>query len=241
VGASGGSGCSASGPARAQRLALLVGTLAVSSALGKPARADQLVQESHGVVVDWRHGTVTARGVAAADWRMPSADVARAGAERRARGESRTHLVETLRNLPLGGGRKLDEAGIERAVERARTQHVEYQSNGGVTLELVIGFGDWEERVEPGAPAAAVAATEQPPLALRLPEGSLAAEPRLLIGEREVELGPVSYASTGDLAADIHPVAVRADKKGRLIGDAKLDPAELAHRRAVIYVQKILR
>jgi len=223
---------------RVWQLALLA--FAVASAWARPVRADPLVQESHGVVVDWRHGTVTARGGAAADWRMPSADVARAGAERRARSEGRTPLVETLRNLPLGGGRKLDEAGIERAVERARTQHVDYQSNGGVTLELVIGFGDWDEPAGAGT-AAAATASETPPLALRLGEGSLAAEPRLLIGETEVALGPVSYASAGDLAADVRPLAVRADKKGRLVGDAKLDPAGLAHRRAVIYVQKILR
>jgi len=228
----GGAGLPTRVSARARRVALLAG--AVIATLAAPAWADPLVQEAHGVTVDWRHGTVTARGVAAADWRMPSADVARAGAERRARGEGRNHLVEALRGLPLGGGRKLDEAGIERAVERARTQHVEYQSNGGVTLELVVGFGDWEEK---GTPAAA----EAPPLALRLGEGSLAAEPRLLIGDSEVVLGPVSYASAGDLAADVRPVPVRADKKGRLIGDSKLDPAELAHRRAVIYVQKILR
>ena len=54
-------------------------------------------------------------------------------------------------------------------------------------------------------------------------------------------LGPVSYAAAGDLPADVRPLAVRADKKGRLVGDTKLDPAGLAHRRAVIYVQKILR
>jgi len=226
----GGAGLPTRVSARARRVALLAG--AVIATLAAPAWADPLVQEAHGVTVDWRHGTVTARGVAAADWRMPSADVARAGAARRARGEGRSHLVEALRGLPLGGGRKLDEAGIARAVERARTQHVEYQSNGGVTLELVVGFGDWEEK---GTPA------EAPPLALRLGEGSLAAEPRLLIGDSEVVLGPVSYASAGDLAADVRPVPVRADKKGRLIGDSKLDPAELAHRRAVIYVQKILR
>lgn len=214
----------------------LVGTFLLVVGGAGPAWADPLVQESHGVVVDWRHGTVTARGVAAADWRMPSADVARAGAERRARSEGRNHLVETLRNLPLGGGRKLDEAGIARAVERARTQHVEYQSNGGVTLELLVGFGDWDEPGDAGA-----APSESPPLALRLGEGSLAAEPRLLIGETEVALGPVSYASAGDLAADVRPVTVRADKKGRLVANPKLDPAELARRRAVIYVQKILR
>jgi len=234
-----GAGCSARAARRACRRLLLVGIFVVFAAQVGPAWADPLVQESHGVVVDWRHGTVTVRGVAAADWRMPSADIARAGAERRARSEGRTHLVQALRNLPLGGGRRLDEAGIARAVERARTQHVDYQSNGGVTLELVVGFGDWDEPGDGGT--AAGPPTESPPLALRLGDGSLAAEPRLLIGETEVALGPVSYALAGDLAADVRPLPVRADKKGRLVGDAKLEPAALAHRRAVIYVQKILR
>lgn len=224
---------------RARRVWLVAATVLVWSAGVAPAWADPLVQEAHGVVVDWRHGTVTARGVAAADWRMPSADVARAGAERRARSEGRNHLVEALRALPLGGGRKLDEPGIARAVERARTQHVEYQSNGGVTLELVVGFGDWDQPGEV-SPSAGTGA-ETPPLAFRLAEGSLAAEPRLLIGDAEVALGPVSYAPAGELSPDVRPLAVRADRKGRLVGDAKLDPAALAHRRAVIYVQKIQR
>ena len=219
--------------AAARRLALVL--VAGGLVAASPALADPLLQEAHGVVVDWRHGTVTARGVAAADWRMPSADVARAGAERRARGEGRNHLVETLRGLPLGGGRKLDEAGIARAVDRARTQHVEYQSNGGVTLELVVGFGDWDE------PGDAGTAAEVAPLALRLSEGSLAAAPRVLIGETEVALGPVSYATSAELAEDVRPIAVRADRKGRLVADGKLAPDELAHRRAVIYVQKIQR
>ena len=51
-------------------------------AAGFPRAA--LVDHRDGVEIDWAAGTVTASGGAAADLRMPSADVARAGSLPRA-------------------------------------------------------------------------------------------------------------------------------------------------------------
>lgn len=235
-----------SGPVpRWWRLLVAAVLLVLGAGAGPRAAGDPFVQEAKGVVVDWRHGTVSARGVAAADWRTPSAEMARAGAERRARNEGRSRLVEALRVLPLGGGRHLDAPAITRAVEHARTVHVDYQSNGGVVLQVEIAFGDWDDSLATKSTAADVAAPlalpVATPLALRMAEGSLAAAPALLVGTREVALASVSYAPSGDLAADVRPLVVRADKKGRLVADEKLNPDELAHRHAVIYVQKLLR
>jgi hypothetical protein len=225
--------------------ALAVASVVAVAGASVVAAGDPFVQEGKGVIVDWRHATLTAHGAAAADWRTPSAEIARAGAERRARNEGRGRLVEALRVLPLGGGRHLDAAAIARAVVHARTVHIDYQSNGGVTLQLEVAFGDWAEAPAPGTGADATApggdTPDAPPLVLRLAEGSLAAAPPLLIGQQEIPLAAVSYAPPVDLAADAHPVIVHADKKGRLVADDQLNPDDFAHRRAVIYVQKILR
>ncbi len=204
---------------------------------------DPFVQEAKGVVVDWRQGTLTARGVAAADWRTPSAEVARLGAERRARSEGRSRLGEALRALPLGGGRHLAPAEIARAVERARADRVDYQSNGGVALRLQVAFGDWDEAAPAAhaSPDAGPPSAEAEPLPLLLAEGALGAAPVLLIGQQEIPLGRVSYAPTGELGAGVHPVAIHTDKKGRLVADDGLKAEALTRRRVVIYVQKLTR
>jgi hypothetical protein len=204
---------------------------------------DPFVQEAKGVVVDWRQGTLTARGVAAADWRTPSAEVARLGAERRARSEGRSRLGEALRALPLGGGRHLAPAEIARAVERARADRVDYQSNGGVALRLQVAFGDWDEAAPAAhtSPDASPPSAEAEPLPLLLAEGALCAAPVLVIGQQEIPLGRVSYAPTGELGAGVHPLAIHADKKGRLVADDGLKAEALTRRRVVIYVQKLTR
>lgn len=213
---------------------------------GAQAAGDPFVQELKGVTVDWRRGKLTAHGAAAGDWRMPSAEIARAGAERRASSAGRARLSEALRALPLGGGRRLEAAGIERAVGRARTIGVEYQSNGGVDLQLEISFGDWRESPSPSSSsrdgAASDAAEARPPaLALRLGEGALAAAPVLLVKGTEAELGAARYAPTAELPAGTRPVSVKSDKKGRLLVDGDATVEDFSRRDAVIYVHKVLR
>ena len=181
-----------------------------------------------------------AHGGTAGDLRMPSAEIARAGAQRRASDAGRARLGEALRSLPLGGGRKLDAAAIERALQRAQPKHIEYQSNGGVLLDLELPFGAWNQPL-PATKDAGAAASPAPVVTLRLTEGTLAADPTLVAGDTEVAFGAVRYALASELPADSHPVLVHADKKGRLVPKEAGAAKDLASKNAVIYVQKILR
>ncbi|HEX2660799.1 MAG TPA: hypothetical protein VHU40_21105 [Polyangia bacterium] len=216
-----------------QRVAIAVAIAIALASVAGSAASDPLVQETKGVVVDWRRGVLIAHGGAAGDLRMPSAEMARAGAQRRATDAGRARLGEALRALPLGGGRKLDASSIERALQRAQPKRVEYQTNGGVLLDLELPFGAWNEASPAGEAAAAVT--------LRLGEGALAAAPTLLVGDSEVTFSAVRYALASELPADSHPVVVHADKKGRLIPKEAGAAKDLASKSAVIYVQKILR
>ncbi len=193
-----------------------------------PAPAD-LVETRDGVTIDWRAGTLTATGGAAADLRMPSVDLARPGAERRARAAALARLRAALVALPAGGGRKLDPARIDKALGRARAADVQYQSNGGAVVRLEVGFADWLDD-----PAAA-------PTVLSVHEAHLAASPKALVGGQEIALGAATYR-TGAPPADARAHAARADRAGRLVieGGAEL-AAKLARGAALIYVQKVLR
>jgi hypothetical protein len=147
------------------RAALALGALALAGGLlGAPALdaaagAPPLTETRDGVEIDWAEGTLTAPAGSAADLRMPSADVARAGAVRRAEAAARVLLGRALAELPLGGGRKLATAEVARAVGRARASRTEYQTNGGALVWLTVRFGDWSEAAPegPASPAAVVA------------------------------------------------------------------------------------
>src|SRR5262245_46137586 len=79
----------------------LVAAAAVASAGAAPGSA--LRETRKGVEIDWSEGTLTASGGAAADLRMPSAELARPGAVRRARSVALAKLRAALAELPLGG------------------------------------------------------------------------------------------------------------------------------------------
>ena len=76
-------------------------------ASGASRDADPLTSTQAGVTVDWMAGTLATGGGAAADLRMPSVDLARPGAERRARAVAEAKLRAALAALPLGGGQSL--------------------------------------------------------------------------------------------------------------------------------------
>src|SRR5580692_3214473 len=206
-----------------------VALAAVASAEPASPSSTDLVDTHEGVTVDWRAGTLSAAGGAAADLRMPSVDLARPGAERRARAAATAKLRVALGALPAGGGHKLDPDRIDRALNKARTTDLQYQSNGGAVVRMEVGFADWLE--DPGAPTTA----------LTVREAHLVAAPRALVGAREISLGAATYR-VGQPPADAGARAARVDHSGRLVIDGGVDlAAKLARGVALIYVQKVLR
>jgi hypothetical protein len=198
------------------------------------ASATPLVERRDGVEIDWRAGTVTAEGGAAADLHMPGAEVARAGAVRRAEAAARGRLERALTALPLGGERKLPAAAAARAVAHARTTSTDYQSNGGALVRVTVRFADWlEPPPAEGAPAA---------ITLAVPSMRLAASPLAKVGDAERPLGAAVYR-VGAPPADARAVAAKVDHGGRLVIEAKHAPAadKLAAGTAVIYVGKVLK
>jgi hypothetical protein len=226
-----------------KRFAWLAVALALAAA---PAWSDgpSLVRSVGDAEVDWSAGTITARGGAAADFRMPSADVARPGAERRARAAAAAKLKAALEALPLGTGHKLSAAERETAVGRARAAGVEYQSNGGVLLSLSLSFSDVFAGKEKApdkerAPDAGVEAGKAPEQALSVASMPFELAPRLVAGERD---GALSFAvyRIGSPPSGVAAIPVHRDHNGRLV----LPKAEattlqkLSGAPAVIYVQK---
>jgi hypothetical protein len=198
-------------------------------AFAAPPAASDLVETREGVTIDWRAGTLAATGGAAADLRMPSVDLARPGAERRARAEAVGKLRAALAALPAGGGRKLDPDRVDRALGHARATDVQYQSNGGAVVRMEVEFADWLD--DPAAP----------PAVFSVREARLAAAPKAVVGSQEITLGAATYR-TGSPPSDAGARAARTDHAGRLVidGDAAL-AAKLARGPALIYVQKVLR
>ncbi|HVZ86596.1 MAG TPA: hypothetical protein VHG72_06495 [Polyangia bacterium] len=214
-------------------VALIVALILASSIVGAPALAEtasgDLKEAREGVTIDWRAGTLAASAGAAADLRMPSVDLARPGAERRARAAALAKLRAGLEALPVGDGKSLDRTLIDRALGRARTIDLQYQSNGGAVIRLEVGFADWLE--DPGAPTTALA----------VHEARLDAAPAATVAGREITLGAAVYR-TGKPPAEAAARAARVDHHGRLVIEGGADlAAKLAHGVALIYVQKVSR
>ena len=112
---------------------------------------------------------------------MPSVDLARPGAERRAHAAALGKLRTALATLPLGGGRTLRAAEIERALGRARTIDTQYQSNGGAVVRLEVRFADW------------LAPKEPPIVTLAVPAMRLGAAPAASVGRREIVVGAAIF------------------------------------------------
>ena len=206
--------------------------LAALIAAAAPAVADStpLRDSLAGADVSWDKGTLAVSAGAAADLRMPSVDLARPGAERRALATGQTKLRAALAALPLGQGHKLSAAEIDRAIGRAKSVDVQYQSNGGAVVRVELKFGDWlEAPLEPPAV-----------LALAVKSMRLGAAPTARIGGRDVRVGAATYVM-GD-AAQKNVVDAKVDKEGRLVlaGDAALVD-KLARGAVLIYVGKVLR
>jgi len=107
-------------------------------------------------------GALSARGVAAADLRSPSAEIARVKAERSARDRAHKKLAAALGKLRP----QLAVAARERLADHATTGDIRYGSDGSVelTLRLVLPPVDAvEPRPSANPDAAAVEDTEGDP------------------------------------------------------------------------------
>ena len=206
-----------------------------------------------GVTVDWSAGTLTTQAGAAPDLRMPSAEVARPGAVRRARAAALARLKQALGALPLGGDRRLPPDAIDRASARARTAGVEYQSNGGAVVSLVVHFTDWLDtpgRLPQSAPdggsdpdggtSEASAGSPAVDVTISAAAARLGAAPIVKGGKQEVALGAATYR-IGTPPASARAVAAKVDRAGRLVLDSASIAQKLAGGVAVIYVQKITK
>jgi hypothetical protein len=212
-------------------LALLAAVAVVSAAAAARAEhGDALKQTLAGAAVDWEAGTIAVSGGAAADLRMPSVDLSRPGALRRAHAAAVARLRAALGSLPLGSGNKLTGPEIERALARARDVDVQYTSNGGAIVRVEIRFGDWLEK--PNA---------QDGFAVAVPSMHLSAAPTARIGKRDVRVGAAVYR-VADGKGVKNVTDGKIDKDGRLVlaGDAQL-PERLAGGQVIIYVGKLQR
>jgi hypothetical protein len=221
---------------------LLLGT---ATAAGAPrvVLGDPLLEKRADGTVDWRSGVLTTEAGAAADLRMPSAAIARAGSERRARAAALTRLVALLESLPTGPGRSLEPAAIERAVSRATIDGIDYQSNGGIVLRMQCNFGDWA--VAPPAtkpePQAVRVRVPVPELSISLPEARLQAIPALVVAGKPLEIRAARYRPAASLAAGTHPISAHVDRAGRIVLDGRLPADEIGTAAVVIYFQRLTR
>jgi hypothetical protein len=226
-----------SGSSLAARLAGAIAGLVLALAAGAAgAEGGSPLRETRaGVEVDWAEGTLTAHGGAAADLRMPSAELARPGSVRRARAAALVRLRAALIELPLGGGRTLPAAAIDRALAKARDGAVSYQSNGGALIDVVLRFSDWIE---------AAAADPAPAATLSVRGMRLAAAPVVKLPGGEAAAGAARY-HLGAAPASAGALAARVDKSGRLELEGAAAGASLASKLAtgvvLIYVEKVQR
>jgi hypothetical protein len=211
----------------------------------RPAEGEPpgLVHPLRDAEVNWETGLVTAPGAAAAELRLPTAEAARAGAERRARAAATAKLKAAVVDLPMGKGRKLSAAAIEAALAKAKTVRVEYQSNGGVLLRLGVSFADLVGAEDPAAHdhdhEEEGGAHAEPPqdLVLVAPPGPLEVVPTLLVADKERRPAYAIYRAGEPREAGA--IEARRDRAGRItVPKGALPPkARIAGVRAVVHLR----
>jgi hypothetical protein len=211
----------------------VIAAVALALCLAAGSAGDEgLVRAVGAAEIDWGEGVVKARAGSAADYHLPSADMARPAAERRARSTAVEAVRAALEKLPLGEGRRLSRGELDGALAKIKTVAVDYQSNGGALVSVALRFADVGGAGTENVPARALAVGSMP----------LELAPRLIAGEEEVTL-PWAVYRLGSPPAGADAVAVRRDRQGRLViprGERRL-LQKLAGGPAVIYVQKILK
>jgi hypothetical protein len=245
-------------------IALLVCWLA--PAWAAPRSQAVIVPIEHGGAIDWTRGLVIAVGAAPGDIRAPSPDLARVGAERRARAQARERLLAAARALRVidpkdrpgdelvGEHADADAAVAERlaaAAARALDLSVDYGSDGSVVLTVGLPLEAVRQAVRPAAARDALAPSWPPaapaPTAVIVDARGVLDAPVLglgLVAGAHDYAGPtVFHGGAGAAAADARrgprPVRTRATalRDGRLVVDLPAADLAAAHAaRALVIV-----
>jgi len=209
------------------------------------AEEDRLHERVAGGQVDWNEGRVSAEAGSAPDHRLPSPEVARAGAVQRARARAAEQLREALAHLP--SAQKLSDESRSRAVTAAE-ETVEYQADGGAWVRLQVVFGPWLDDARKTS-ASADKASNNPwsdPLVLTVSSMRPVAAPAAEDKNKKVLLWRSRYREGSPPAAQAqkgHTIEVEATPGGGLRPASKTGtwPADLAQRDVLIYVKKLTR
>lgn len=239
-------------------------TKGASAARGAAAPAGHVVdRDNDGVVVDWTRGMIVARAAAAADLRARSPQVARVGAERRARARAREALRRRAGKLRLADGGRAGRAlarrrardVLHRALQHSLDVGVDYGSDGsvvmreGLPLEAVRAAVWRAPAPPPGAPGSVTAVV--------VDAGGVLHRPRLGIALSAGSVryrGPVVYrygsAGDGRLGARVlrararrlsHGALVLSGEHGNPFPPARLSAARNCGALVVILIEKAHR
>jgi hypothetical protein len=222
-------------------LALALAGTALSGPVG--ADEDRLREGVAGGQVDWREGRVSAGAGSAPDHRLPSPEVARAGAVQRARARAGEQLREALAHLPAA--QKLSDESRARAVAAAE-EKVEYQSDGGAWVRLQVAFGPWLDGAHKTSPSGDKASGNpwRDPLVLSVSSMRPVAGPVAEDKSKKVLLWRSRYREGVPPAnQQSRSIEVEATASGslRLASKATPWPDDLAQRDVLIYVKKLTR
>ncbi len=222
--------------------AALLGAVAALLAARTPsvasgAEAGPLLRSVGGVSVDWAEGTIRACAGAAADYRMPSAETARPGAQRRAKAAAVAKIRSALPELAWGPHGMPSAEGIEAALARVREETVDYQSNGGVVLTVVLDFSSLT--------VATNAAEKLDDLILSVSSAPLQLVPTLISQRAQVKVRHAVYR-LGAPPVGTKALPAKWNGDGRLtvapdFPEASVPGASTGGVRLVIYVQKVPR
>jgi hypothetical protein len=218
--------------------ALLAAAFVLSWAWGAAGSSGTgAIVADHGAAgrIDWTRGLAVASGAAAADLRARTPEVARVGAERRARERALDKLEVLARDVPLADGRTVGEAiagnevaaaRLSRALAEAIDVDIDYGTDGSVVASLGLPLeairlalrGPIEPPRGPGPTGVVVAAAGQldaPALGFELRAGDESYAPPMVFARgaaradrrlgEEVVIARLHAAEGGTLVVDLAP------------------------------------
>lgn len=210
--------------------ALAIAAHAHAQAPAAGAVAGAVIDDRGGEgAIDWTRGLVISGGAAAADLRARTPEVARVGAERRARARARDALRDLVAQVPLASGRRVGDVAasdtgaaeaLERALERAIDVDIDYGTDGSVVVRLGLPLELLRSALGGAAPPPGGAEVS----GVLVRAGGVLDEPALGLALRagdEIYTGPVVFRRAG------------ARRDPRLGGEVLEAEAESVHDGAV--------